>query len=217
MVLKIRVTSSKNYFNSSLFRRNETLFCSNYHMTKSCANRQRKCMYKNHLTILQTQFQLVRMQKFPQEFFLLQCLIIEDEVFVGRFDKQHLNNLCLLNGDVLLPSSIVSDDKSSHTSPRRISSLIPLLIFSQRLLHFVVFGISTVKKKSTKGVIFYNQWKSFLFQTKKRGLRCVIIRSVVRLRKEQLCELERRVSVITALYFVDPVCPARDRLSSRTL
>ena len=149
-----------------------------------------------------------------------------------------------------------------------ISSLIPLLIFSQRLLHFVVFDISTLdsynqrffqseidiflnvrlnppclpgynvaklpgcslniqwmcrlfergkcQKKSTKGVIFYNQRKSFLFQTKKRGLRCVIIRSVVCLRKEQLCELEWRVSVIAALNFMDPVCPVRDRLSSRT-
>ena len=108
-------------------------------MTKSSANRQGKCMYKNHLTILQTQFQL------PQEFFLSQRLIIDDEVFVGRFDKQPLNNLCLLNGDALLPSSIVSDDKSSHTSIRRISSIIPLLIFSQRLLHFVVFGISNLE------------------------------------------------------------------------
>ena len=124
-----------------------------------------------------------------------------------------------MHGDVLLPCSIVSDDKPSHISPRRISSLIPLLIFSKRLLHFVVFGISTLEsynqrffqseidiflnvclnplclpgynvarlpgcslniqwmcrlfergkcqKKSTKGVIFYNQRKSFLFQTKK--------------------------------------------------
>ena len=39
----------------------------------------------------------------------------------------------------------MSDDKSSHTSPRQISSLILLLIFSQRLLHFVVFGISTLE------------------------------------------------------------------------
>ena len=37
------------------------------------------------------------------------------------------------------------------------------------------------------------------FLNKKRGLRCVIIRSVVYLRTEQLCELEWRVSVITAL------------------
>ena len=56
-----------------------------------------------------------------------------------------INNLSLLNSDVLLPSSIVSDDKSSHTSTRRISLLITLLIFSQRLLHFVVFGISTLE------------------------------------------------------------------------
>ena len=97
----------------------------------------------------------VCMQKFPENFFLSQRLIIEDEVFVGRFDKPPLNNLCLLNGDVLLPSSIVSDDKSSHTSTRRISSLIPWLIFSQRLLHCVVFGISTLESYNQR---FFPVW-----------------------------------------------------------
>lgn len=37
------------------------------------------------------------------------------------------------------------------------------------------------------------------FLNEKRGLRCVIILSVVCLRKEQLCEPERRVSVSAAL------------------
>ena len=97
----------------------------------------------------------VCMQKFPENFFLSQRLIIEDEVFVGRFDKPPLNNLCLLNGDVLFPSSIVSDEKSSHTSTRRISSLIPWLIFSQRLLHCVVFGISTLESYNQR---FFPVW-----------------------------------------------------------
>ena len=71
------------------------------------------------------------------------------------------NNLCLLDGDVLLPSSIVSDDKSSHTSPRRISSLIPLLIFSQRLLHFVVFGISILQSYNQR--FFQSEIDIFLY------------------------------------------------------
>ena len=55
------------------------------------------------------------------------------------------------------------------------------------------------QKKSTKGVIFLEPMEILAFLNEKHGLRCVIIHRVVCLRKEQLCELERRVSVIAAL------------------
>ena len=153
-------------------------------MTKSSANRQRKCMYK-----IKPSDNTVDTIPTPPHFQFAQCLIFSQRllhfVVFGISTLESYNQRFFHSEiDIFLNVRLNPPCLPGYNVARLPGCSLNI----QRMCR--LFERGKGQKKSTKGVIFYNQRKSFLFQTKKRGLRCVIIRSVVCLRKEQLCELE---------------------------